>query len=238
MIDPSHQLSVSRQAQLLNISRGAVYYLPKPVGESDLTLMNAIDQLHLDYPFTSLSGVKPMEIQVVIGDITKQPDVDAIVNSANANLRMGSSVAGAIHSAAGPKLEEYCKPFAPLELGSALITLGFQLPNPWIIHVRAAHYINNTGPERYLSFAISSMLNTARDNGIQSLAMPAIGTSVFKFPPILTARIISKTLSQYATIQTGIKTVRICVINQEVMKTYSSVLDLEMDSVTASPSNR
>lgn len=51
MIDRSHQLSVSRQAQLLNISRGAVYYLPKPVGESDLTLMNAIDQLHLDYPF-------------------------------------------------------------------------------------------------------------------------------------------------------------------------------------------
>ena len=42
MIDRSHQLSVSR---------GAVYYLPKPVGESDLTLMNAIDQLHLDYPF-------------------------------------------------------------------------------------------------------------------------------------------------------------------------------------------
>ena len=36
MIDRSHQLSVSRQAQLLNISRGAVYYLPKPVGESDV----------------------------------------------------------------------------------------------------------------------------------------------------------------------------------------------------------
>ncbi len=51
MIDRSHKLSVSRQAQLLNISRGAVYYLPKPVGESDLTLMNAIDKLHLDYPF-------------------------------------------------------------------------------------------------------------------------------------------------------------------------------------------
>jgi putative transposase len=51
MIDRSHKLSVSCQAQLLNISRGAVYYLPKPVGASDLTLMNAIDKLHLDYPF-------------------------------------------------------------------------------------------------------------------------------------------------------------------------------------------
>ena len=51
MIDRGHKLSISRQAQLLNISRGAVYYLPKPVGESDLTLMHAIDKLHLDHPF-------------------------------------------------------------------------------------------------------------------------------------------------------------------------------------------
>jgi putative transposase len=51
MIDRSHKLSIRRQAELLNISRGAVYYLPKPVSESDLGLMHAMDQLHLDYPF-------------------------------------------------------------------------------------------------------------------------------------------------------------------------------------------
>ena len=51
MIDRTHALSVSRQAQLLNISRGAVYYLPKPISQSDLALMNAIDKLHLDFPF-------------------------------------------------------------------------------------------------------------------------------------------------------------------------------------------
>ena len=51
MIDRTHSLSVSRQAALLNISRGAVYYLPKPTSERDLALMNAIDKLHLDFPF-------------------------------------------------------------------------------------------------------------------------------------------------------------------------------------------
>ena len=51
MIDRTHPLSVSRQAELLNISRAAVYYLPKPTSERDLALMNAIDQLHLDFPF-------------------------------------------------------------------------------------------------------------------------------------------------------------------------------------------
>ena len=51
MIDRTHTLSVSRQAELLNISRGTVYYLPKPTSARDLALMNAIDKLHLDFPF-------------------------------------------------------------------------------------------------------------------------------------------------------------------------------------------
>ena len=51
MIDRTHPLSVRRQAELLNISRGAVYYLPKPTSPKDLLIMNAIDRLHLDFPF-------------------------------------------------------------------------------------------------------------------------------------------------------------------------------------------
>ena len=51
MIDRTHKLSVSRQAELLDISRGTVYYLPKPINLRDLAMMNAIDKLHLDFPF-------------------------------------------------------------------------------------------------------------------------------------------------------------------------------------------
>ena len=51
MIDRRHKLSVSRQAKLLNISRGSVYYRARPISDSDLALMNAIDKLHLDFPF-------------------------------------------------------------------------------------------------------------------------------------------------------------------------------------------
>ena len=51
MIDRSHDLSVARQAELLDISRGSVYYLPRPTPPSDLALMRRIDELHLDYPF-------------------------------------------------------------------------------------------------------------------------------------------------------------------------------------------
>jgi putative transposase len=51
MIDRNHDLPVSRQAKALNISRGSVYYKPRPVPDADLKLMRRIDELHLDYPF-------------------------------------------------------------------------------------------------------------------------------------------------------------------------------------------
>lgn len=51
MIDREHEMPVSKQAKVLNISRGSVYYLPRPVPERDLKLMRRIDELHMDYPF-------------------------------------------------------------------------------------------------------------------------------------------------------------------------------------------
>ena len=51
MIDRAHDLPITRQAEVLNISRGSVYYLPRPVPEADLALMRRLDQLHLEFPF-------------------------------------------------------------------------------------------------------------------------------------------------------------------------------------------
>jgi putative transposase len=51
MIDRQHDLSITKQAEALNISRGSVYYLPRPVSAADLALMRRIDELHLEFPF-------------------------------------------------------------------------------------------------------------------------------------------------------------------------------------------
>ena len=51
MIDRNHDLSLSRQAKILNVSRGSVYYKPWPVSAEDLKIMRRLDELHLDYPF-------------------------------------------------------------------------------------------------------------------------------------------------------------------------------------------
>jgi hypothetical protein len=51
MIDRAHDLPITKQAAALTISRGSVYYLPRPVSAADLALMRRIDELHLEFPF-------------------------------------------------------------------------------------------------------------------------------------------------------------------------------------------
>ena len=51
MIDREHDLSITQQAEALNISRGSVYYLPRPVSANDLEVMRRLDRLHLQFPF-------------------------------------------------------------------------------------------------------------------------------------------------------------------------------------------
>ncbi len=167
-----------------------------------------------------------MRVEIVVGNIVRQSDVDALVNSANANLRFGSGVAGAIHTAAGPELEQYCRRYSPIALGEAVVTPGFQLPNPHVIHARAASYINDDHPEKYLDLAILQALRVAKDAGIKSMAMPAIGTGVFKFPPELAAEIILKTLLSRAPEFPDITLVRICVGDAQMKAVFQTALDM------------
>ena len=51
MIDREHALPISKQTKVLRISRGSVYYLPRPVSASDLEAMRRLDRLHLEHPF-------------------------------------------------------------------------------------------------------------------------------------------------------------------------------------------
>ena len=66
MIDREHDLSITKQAEALNISRGSVYYLPRPVSASDLEVMRRLDRLHLQFPFAGsrmLRGLLAAEVQ-------------------------------------------------------------------------------------------------------------------------------------------------------------------------------
>ena len=120
-----------------------------------------------------------MLITVDLGNIVHQPDCDAIVNSANENLRAGSGVCGAIYKAAGPALEPCSIQQAPLGLGAAIITPGFNLPNRFVIHTRGPRYFFDEDPSDNLAAAMRNTLLVAEENKLARIAVPGISMGIF-----------------------------------------------------------
>jgi O-acetyl-ADP-ribose deacetylase (regulator of RNase III) len=117
-----------------------------------------------------------------IADITTLA-LDAIVNAANSELAAGGGVCGAIHRAAGPELARACAALAPCPAGSARITPGFHLPARFVIHAVGPVWRGGTfGEPALLASAYRTSVHLARDNGLRSIAFPAIGTGIFGYP--------------------------------------------------------
>lgn len=121
-------------------------------------------------------------IECVKGNIAAQPDVDAVVNAANARLAPGGGVAGAIHRAAGPGLYEECKPLATIKPGEAVITGAHNLPNDYVIHCLGPVYGVDKPEDKLLANCYKNALELAEENGIESIAFPAISTGAFGYP--------------------------------------------------------
>lgn len=125
----------------------------------------------------------PQPIEIVDADITTL-EVDAIVNAANTDLSPGGGVCGAIHRAAGPELAAACRNAGRCPTGEARMTPGFAL--------RAKHVIHAVGPiwrggdhdeDRQLASAYRASLDLAARHGLASIAIPAISTGIYGFPP-------------------------------------------------------
>ena len=90
MTDRDHKLSLTRQAELLGISRGSLYYEPCPVSEDDLRLMRRIDELHMEFPFAGSRMMKGLLRQegftagrLHVGTLMKQMGIEALYRKPN-----------------------------------------------------------------------------------------------------------------------------------------------------------
>lgn len=141
--------------------------------------------------FKEVSGV---EIELLKGDIADQKKIEAVVNAANAQLRIGGGVAGAIHRKAGPKLEQECEPLAPIKPGEAVITGAYGLPNDYVIHCLGPVYGVDKPEAELLKRSYQNALQIADKNKIKSIAFPAISTGAFGYPKSKATEIAIKTV--------------------------------------------
>ena len=165
-----------------------------------------------------------IKIECVQGDITKQADIDAIVNAANARLMPGGGVAGAIHRAAGPGLAEECKPRAPIKPGQAVITGGHNLPNRYVIHCLGPVYGADQPSDKLLADCYSNALKIAEQYGITSIAFPAISTGIFGYPMEEAARVAFKTIFNAASSLKSVRVIRFVLWDREALEVHERVL--------------
>ena len=142
--------------------------------------------------------VSGVTVECVQGDITAQAGFDAVVNAANAQLKRGGGVAGAIHRAAGPGLEEECRPLAPIKPGQAVITGAHKLPNRYVIHCLGPVYGVDEPSDELLADCYRNALKLAERHGISSIAFPAISTGAFGYPMKEAAEVALRTVLEMA----------------------------------------
>jgi O-acetyl-ADP-ribose deacetylase len=168
--------------------------------------------------------VDGVTLEVVQGDITSQDDVEAVVNAANAELKSGGGVAGAIHRAAGPKLAEEARPLAPIKPGEAVITGGHDLPNRYVIHTLGPVYGSDKPEAELLANCYRSSLALAEEHGINSVAFPAISTGVFGYPAEEAAEVALRTVSESAEKLQNVRLVRFVLFGEEDFEVFERVL--------------
>ncbi|MCE8034006.1 macro domain-containing protein [Billgrantia tianxiuensis] len=166
----------------------------------------------------------PAKVECVRGNIADQPDIDVVVNAANAALRPGGGVAGALHRAAGPELEQACRPLAPIEPGQAVITEAFGLPNRHVIHCLGPVYGRDRPEAELLAACYRNALELAERHGLASIAFPALSAGAFGYPLEEVARIALATVRETLPRCPGIAKVRFVLFDAGSTKVFQRTL--------------
>ena len=169
--------------------------------------------------------VNGVSIECVQGDITKQSDMQAVVNAANAQLEPGGGVAGAIHKAAGVALEKACEPLAPIEPTEAVITDAFNLPNAYVIHCLGPVYGINRPEDLLLRKCYDRILDVAEKHEIKSIALPALSTGAFGYPMEEAADVALKAVLDKTCALSSVKHVRFVLFDAPTLEIHEKALE-------------
>ena len=139
-----------------------------------------------------------MPFSLVRNDIVNMR-VDAIVNAANSSLAPGGGVCGAIFAAAGrTALDKACRAIGHCDVGSAVITPGFNLPARYVIHAVGPIWQGGTrGEAALLQSCYTRALHLAQENGCESIAFPLISSGIFGYPKPQALRVAINAIEEF-----------------------------------------
>lgn len=172
-----------------------------------------------------MAEINNITLHCIKGDIANQPDIEAIVNAANAQLRIGGGVAGAIHRAAGPGLTKECQPMAPIKPGEAVISGAHNLPNKYVIHCLGPVYGQDKPEDKLLADCYRNALNLAEENKITSVAFPAISTGAFGYPTRKAARVAFVTIKDEIPELESVKEIRFVLFSDDDLELHKEIMD-------------
>ena len=163
-------------------------------------------------------------IELVRGDITTL-HVDAIVNAANTTLLGGGGVDGAIHGAAGPELLAVCRTQGGCQPGEAKITRGYRLPARFVIHTVGPIWCGGKhGEAETLANCYQNALRLALENGIKTIAFPAISCGAYGYPFKEAARIALKTTREFLANPDNLDKIIFVLWSEDIYDAYRKLL--------------
>jgi len=163
-------------------------------------------------------------IDIVRGDITTL-DVDAIVNAANTTLLGGGGVDGAIHRAAGRKLLAECRTLGSCQPGEAKITRGYDLPARFVIHTVGPFWTGGKrGEPQILANCYRNSLQLAVENGIKTIAFPAISCGAYGYPISEATQIVVETTREFLATNDEIDKVIFVLWSEDIYDAYRRLL--------------
>ncbi len=161
-------------------------------------------------------------LELVEGDITEM-QTDAIVNAANARLVLGGGVAGAIRKKGGPTIQQQCNDIGGTFVGGAVITTGGNLKAKHVIHAVGPRMGEGNEDEKLRGATLNS-LKVADENGLKSIAFPAISAGIFGFPIDRCAAIMLAATINYLKSPASLEHVVFCLYGRDSYKVFEKEL--------------
>jgi O-acetyl-ADP-ribose deacetylase len=162
-------------------------------------------------------------IEIRQGDLTEM-ETDAIVNAANNDLQLGGGVAGAIRRKGGPKIQAECNEIGTIPIGGAAITSGGDLKARRVIHAASMELGGRTSAHALRSSTAHS-LRIAAQNGLKTIAFPAVGTGIAGFPVRECAEIMLREAAQHIQGPTSVEKIHFVLFDQGALKIFQEVFD-------------